>query len=168
MRDEIRSTMARQGITDEMFLAATGKTEEEFRLELAPQAEKRVKSLFVLAEIARAKGIEVPEADIDAEVARARSRYANDRDMVRYFESDRGRRYIRSTFERSRTVEQLVDEWLAAHPEAPRLAHIEDMERDWAAAAAALAAAEAAATAASAGPNEPGSLASSVAGPPES
>jgi hypothetical protein len=45
-----------------------------------------------------------------------------------YFESERGRSFIRSTLRRSRLVEKLVDEWLAAHPEHPPLPHIEDDE----------------------------------------
>ncbi len=127
MRDEMTSAMARQGISEEAYLQVTGKTEEQLREELAPQAEKRVKSLFVLTEIAKIKGIEVPESDVEAEVERARTRYTDDRSMVQYFESNRGRNYIRSSFERTRTVELLVDEWLAAHPDAPRLRHIEDV-----------------------------------------
>jgi hypothetical protein len=83
---------------------------------------------MVLSEIARAKGVEVPEKDVNGEIERARSRYANNPNLIRYFESERGRNYIRSTFRRSRLVEQLVDEWLAAHPDFPRLPHIEDSD----------------------------------------
>ncbi|MBI3749992.1 MAG: hypothetical protein HY262_14275 [Chloroflexi bacterium] len=36
------------------------------------------------------------------------------------------RSYIRSTLRRTRVVEGLVDEWLAAHPEHPALPHLED------------------------------------------
>ena len=43
-----------------------------------------------------------------------------------YFDSDRGRSFIRSTLRRSRLVEKLVDEWLAAHPEHQPLPHLED------------------------------------------
>jgi FKBP-type peptidyl-prolyl cis-trans isomerase (trigger factor) len=128
MRDEMRSAIARQGVSEEAYLKVTGKTEAEVREELRPQAEKRAKSLLVLSEVAKARGVEIPDRDVDAEVAKARSRYASDRSMVRYFESERGRNYIRSSFRRSRAVEQLVDEWLAAHPEAPRLRHIEEAE----------------------------------------
>jgi len=45
-----------------------------------------------------------------------------------YFESERGRSFIRSTLRRSRLVEKLVDEWLAAHPDHPALPHLEDDE----------------------------------------
>jgi trigger factor len=128
MRDEMRSAMARQGISDEAYLKATGKTDEEMRESFRPQAEKRAKSLLALSEIARVKAVEVSDAEVEAEVEQARVRYASNRSMVQYFESERGRTYIKSTFRRSRAVEQLIDEWLAAHPEAPRLMHLEDAE----------------------------------------
>jgi trigger factor len=128
MHDELRSALMRQGISEEAYRKVMGKTDEEMHAEFRPQAEKRVKTLLVLSEIAAAKGVEVPDKDVQGEIERARSRYANDQNLVRYFESERGRSYIRSTFRRSRTVEQLVDEWLAAHPESPRLPHLEDAE----------------------------------------
>jgi trigger factor len=128
MRDEMRSALARQGIGEEAYLKVAGKTEEDLHKEFRPQAEKRVKTLLVLSEIAKARGVEGPDSAVQAELARARSRYTNNQGLVRYFESERGRNYIRSTIRRSRTVEQLVDEWLAAHPEAPRLPHLEDTE----------------------------------------
>jgi len=126
MRDEMRSAIVRQGMTEEAFLEATGKTEAEMSEEFRPQASARAKSMLVLAEIARVKGVEVSDAEVEAEVQDARVTYANDRDTVGYFESERGRGYIRTTIRRSRTVEQLVDEWLATHPEAPRLRHREE------------------------------------------
>ena len=128
MHDELRSTLARQGITEEAYLKVIKKTEDEIHAEFRPQAEKRVMTLLVLSEIARVKGVEVPEADVNGEIARARSRYADNPNLIKYFESERGRNYIRSTFRRSRTVELLVDEWLAAHPNSPRLPHIEDID----------------------------------------
>ncbi len=126
MRDEVLSAMARQGISEEAYLKATGKSETEMREQFRPQAHQRARSLLVLAEISKVKGIEVSEAEVEAEVDQARSRYASNRSLVQYFESERGRNSIRSTIRQTRTVEQLVDEWLAAHPEAPRLKHIED------------------------------------------
>jgi hypothetical protein len=49
---------------------------------------------------------------------------------VKYFDSERGRNYIRSTLRRSKLVEKLVDDWLAAHPEHPPIPHIEDGPAD--------------------------------------
>ena len=66
-----------------------------------------------------------PRARSRAQVKLARARY-EDPKTVRYFESERGRNFIRSTLRRTRTVECLVDRWLAAHPEHPALPHVED------------------------------------------
>ena len=75
----------------------------------------------------RHEGVTVPDAEVDAEVARGRERYPDDARLQEYFGSDRGRNYIRSTLRRSRVVEGLIDEWLAAHPEHEPLPHLEDM-----------------------------------------
>lgn len=152
MEDELRSATARQGIAFDAYLKVTGKTQEQLHDEFRPQAEKRVKTLLVLSEIAKARQVEVPEADVQTEIARARERYSSNPGLIRYFESERGRNYIRSTFRRSRTVELLVDEWLAAHPEAPRLPHIEETNDS------SPAAGSAAEAAASVGVTDPGSL----------
>jgi trigger factor len=90
MHDELRSALARQGIDEEAYLKVVGKTSEELHGEFRPQAEKRVKTLLVLSEIAKAKGVEVPDATVAAEIEKARLRYAKDQSMVRYFESERG------------------------------------------------------------------------------
>jgi trigger factor len=149
MHDEFRNTLARQGIAETAYLQATGQTEADLHTEFRPSAEKRTKTLLVLTEIARAEGVTVPEADIEAEVERARERYS-DKKVVAYFESERGHDFIRSTLRRTRVVEGLVDAWLAEHPEHPPLLHLEDQE-------AALATPEAEA-AASIGATDPGSL----------
>ncbi len=126
MHDEFRSTLARQGITEEAYLKVVEKTDADLHTEFRPNAEKRVKTLLVLSKIAEVEGVEVPEALVEAEVERGRERYAGDRKLLEYFDSERGRNFIRSTMRRSRLVEQLVDEWLAAHPEHPALPHLED------------------------------------------
>jgi trigger factor len=127
MHDEFRASLARQGIAEDAYLQATGQTDAELHAEFRPRAEQRTKVLLVLTEVARAEGITVPEKDIQAEVQRARGRY-QDQKVVRYFESERGRDFIRSTLRRTRVVEKLVDDWLAAHPEHPPLVHLEDLD----------------------------------------
>jgi trigger factor len=128
MHDELRGTLARQGIDEATYLKVTEKTDADLHAEYRPRAEKRVKVLLVLSKVAEAEGLEISDADVEREVAQARQRYGNDRKTMAYFESDRGRSFIRSTLRRSRLVEKLVDEWLAAHPEHPALRHLEDDE----------------------------------------
>ena len=78
MHDEFRGSLARQGITEEAYLKATEKTGDDLHADFRPNAEKRVTTLLVLSKVADAEGVEVPDADVDAEVAQGRDRYAGD------------------------------------------------------------------------------------------
>jgi trigger factor len=126
MHDEFRGALARQGISDEAYEKASGKSHEDLHTDFRPDAEKRVKVLLVLTKIAEAEGLTVPDAEIEAEIARGRERYASDPKLLRYFDSERGRNFIRSSLRRTRVVEKLVDDWLAAHPEHPAIPHVEE------------------------------------------
>jgi trigger factor len=128
MHDELRGSLARQGIDEAAYLKVTEKTEADLHADFRPRAEKRVKVLLVLSKVAELEGIEISDRDVEREIRQARERYGNDRKTMAYFESERGRSFIRSTLRRSRLVEKLVDEWLAAHPEHPPLPHLEDDE----------------------------------------
>ncbi|MEO8468825.1 MAG: trigger factor [Chloroflexota bacterium] len=127
MHDEFRGSLARQGITEEAYLKVVGKTDADLHTEFRPNAEKRVRVLLVLSKIAEAEGVVIADSDVEAEVARSRERYAKDKKTLAYFESARGRSFIRSTLRRSRVVEQLVDAWLAAHPDHQPMPHLEDV-----------------------------------------
>jgi len=126
MHDEFRASLARQGITEEAYLKVVEKTDADLHADFRPNAEKRVRVLLVLSKVAEAEGVDITDAEVEAEVARARERYGRDKKTVAYFESARGRSFVRSTLRRSRVVEQLVSAWLAAHPEHPALPHLED------------------------------------------
>ncbi len=125
MHDEFRSSLARQGIGEEAYLKATGKTERDLHEEFRPKAEQRTRILLVLTKVAEVEGVVITDAEVEGEVGAARARY-QDPKTIQYFESERGRNFIRSTLRRTRVVEQLVDAWLAAHPEHPALPHLED------------------------------------------
>jgi len=125
MHDEFRTSLARQGITEPAYLKATGQSEADLHAEFRPRAEQRTKVLLVLSRIADEEGITVSDAEVEEQVILARARY-QDPKTVKYFESERGRNFIRSTLRRSQLVESLVSRWLAAHPEHPALPHLED------------------------------------------
>jgi len=126
MHDEFRGTLSRQGITEEAYLKALDKTDADMHAEFRPGAEKRVRTLLVLSKVADAEGVTVPDEEVESEIARGRVRYPDDARLQAYFDSERGRSYIRSTLRRSRVVEALIDEWLAAHPDHAPLPHLED------------------------------------------
>jgi trigger factor len=126
MFDELRVRLAEQGIGFEDYLRATERDEAKLRDEFRPDAERRVKTLLVLSEIAEKEGVEVDEAALDAEIARSRERYASNPRLVAYLESPRGRAYTRSLLRRSQTVETLIDRWIEAHPEFSHVQHLHD------------------------------------------
>jgi trigger factor len=154
MHDEFRTTLARQGIGEEAYLKATDKTEKDLHDEFRPRAEHRTRVLLVLSKIADIENVVVTESEIAAEVDSARARYS-DAKTIGYFESERGRNFIRSTLRRTRVVEQLVDRWLVAHPEHPALPHLEDD-------APSAVAAESAEAAASIDATDPGAIPESI------
>ncbi len=128
MHDELKGALARQGITEEAYLSATGKTAEELHAEFRPGAADRAKTLLVLGEIATREGVDVPDRDIIDEILKARARYASEPKVAAYFDTPRAQAAIRSTLRRSRVVEMLIDRWLAAHPEHPAIPHVEGDE----------------------------------------
>ncbi len=130
MHDEFRSALARQGISEDAYAKVSGKSHEDLHADFRPDAEKRVKVLLVLSRIAEVENLTIADADVEAEIARGRERYAGDPKLTKYFDSERGRNYIRSTLRRSRVVEKLVDDWLAAHPDHPPIPHVEDGPAD--------------------------------------
>ncbi len=130
MFDELRVRLAEQGIGFEDYLRATERDEAKVREEFRPDAERRVKTLLVLSEIAEKEDIEVDDATLEAEIARSRERYASNPRLVAYLESPRGRAYTRSLLRRSQTVETLIDRWIEAHPEFSHVQHLhEDTEK---------------------------------------
>jgi trigger factor len=128
LHDEFRASLASRGITEEAYLKVTNQSSEDLHAEFRPRAEKRVKTLLVLSKVAETEGLTIPDEAVEAEISRTRQRYAKDQKTLRYFESERGRNFIRSTLRRSQVVEKLVDDWLAAHPDHPALPHLEDQE----------------------------------------
>ena len=126
MHDELRVRLAEQGIGYDEYLKVTERDDAKIHAEYREPAEHRVKVLLVLSAIAEAEKVTVDDAEVEAEVARARIRYTNNPKLISYFDSPRGRSYLSSTLRRSRVVEGLVDRWLAAHPDVGPLPHLEE------------------------------------------
>ena len=95
MHDEFRARSPGRASPRRPTSRRPSKTEAELHTEFRPRAEKRVKTLLVLSKIAEAEGVEVADADVEAEVAAARERYADDPRTLAYFDSERGRNFIR-------------------------------------------------------------------------
>ena len=126
MVDELKVRLAEQQIGFDEYLRATERDEAALLTSFRPDAEKRVKTLLVLGEIAEREQIDVADATLEAELARSRERYAGNPKLVAYLESPRGRNYTRSLLRRSQTVETLIDRWIDQHPEFREVQHLHD------------------------------------------
>lgn len=126
MVDELKVRLAEQQIGYPEYLEATERDEEKLREEYREGAVKRVKTLLVLGAIADKEGVVVPKEAIDLEIARGKAANQDNKRLVEYLDTPRGRAYVSSTLRRSQTVEMLVDRWIAAHPEYANVKHTED------------------------------------------
>ncbi|WP_309710728.1 trigger factor [Armatimonas sp.] len=67
--NQLAQTLEQNKVTPEQYLASIGKTVEQLQSEMAVGATQRIKNSLVLSEVARAEGIMVEDADIDAKLA---------------------------------------------------------------------------------------------------
>ena len=130
MLDELKVRLAEQGIGYADYLRVTERDEPKVLEEFRPDAEKRVKTLLALSAIADKEGIDVGDAELEAELERSRERYAGNPKLIAYLESARGRTYTRSLLRRSKVVETLVDRWIADHPEFSNVQHLHEHESE--------------------------------------
>lgn len=130
MLDELGVRLAEQNIGLDDYLRATERDQEKLLADFRPDAERRVKTLLVLSEIAEKESIEVADEELDADLARSRKRYAGNQRLISYLESARGRAYTRSLLRRSKTVETLIDRWIDQNPEFQKVQHLHEPEAE--------------------------------------
>jgi trigger factor len=73
--DEVRRNLTYRGQTYEEFLKAEGKTEEQHRKELEPQAHEQIKSSLILGEIAEIENLSVQPEELDLHIQMLKGQY---------------------------------------------------------------------------------------------
>ncbi|HYH12471.1 MAG TPA: trigger factor [Thermomicrobiales bacterium] len=68
--NHLKQNLAQSGTPYEAYLRAQGKTEDEVKQDLRPDAERRLRNSLLLQEIARREEVEVTDDDINAELDR--------------------------------------------------------------------------------------------------
>ena len=76
MFEQFTGNLSRQGLSFDLYQQFTGKGEAELKAEMKSDAENKIKTSFVLGEIAEVEKVEVTEADIDAEVKELATMYS--------------------------------------------------------------------------------------------
>ena len=126
MIDELKVRLTQQQIEFEEYLKVTERDEAKLREESREGAEHRVKVLLVLGAVADKEGVEISDAVVQAEIEKTRRSNPEDRRLIEYLESPRGRSYVRSTLRRSQVIEGVIDRWIEAHPRFADVRHTED------------------------------------------
>ncbi|MCG0239637.1 MAG: trigger factor [Firmicutes bacterium] len=108
--DEFAHSLSHQGMTLEAYLQATGKDLETLHKEFEEPARKQVKTELVLEAVAKQEGLEVTEAEIDAEFeAMARLYRSQAREIDRLRRNPEYRERVRENLLRQKAVSHLVE-----------------------------------------------------------
>lgn len=76
--DEVRRNLTYRGQTFQEFLKAEGKTEEEYKKEIEPQAIDQLTASLVLAEIADEQGFTVEKEELDIRLQLLKGQYGDE------------------------------------------------------------------------------------------
>ena len=94
MIEQYGQNLQMQGLTLEQFYQFTSSNEEALKEQMHPEAERRVKSRFLLEEIAKTEKVEITKEELDAEIKKLIEEYkmseeeflklCGGRDMIEY------------------------------------------------------------------------------------
>lgn len=87
---QLSRTLEENKVTAEQYLASVGKTVEQLQSEMALGAAQRIRNSLVLSEVARAEGISVDDADVDAKLAERADQAGVSLSAVRAFAEKQG------------------------------------------------------------------------------
>ncbi|MCI0542137.1 hypothetical protein L0Y69_00060 [bacterium] len=103
MLQQFKTDVAAMGVTFDEYLKHAKKTEDELRKEWVPDAEKRVKTNFVLKLIAKEKNITPDTEAVEKEVAHLLKHYTD-------ADKERTKAYVESIFTNEKVMEFLEKE----------------------------------------------------------
>lgn len=108
MLAEMRHGTEEQGMKWEDYLSSIKKTQDDLRLELIPQAIKRIKTAVLIKHLAKNNQIEVSSEEIDAEIDRILSSLRpDDKDTREHIASPDYREYVQTVLRNRKTIEWL-------------------------------------------------------------
>lgn len=76
--DEVRRNLTYRGQTYEEFLKTEGKTEEEYKKELEPQAREQLKASLILGEIAEVEQLNVQPEELNLRIQMLKGQYKDE------------------------------------------------------------------------------------------
>ncbi|MDD5043658.1 MAG: trigger factor [Patescibacteria group bacterium] len=105
---ELKDNVSKQGMKFEDYVAnILKKKPEDLRKDFLPQAERRVKTALVIRGVAGQENISVEEKDIDEEVKKMLSLYADSPEIQESIKSQSGREYLANLIRNRKTIDLL-------------------------------------------------------------
>ncbi len=89
MLDEFEQQLRMQGMTLEQYAGYAGVTRQQLLDELAPNAERRIRTRLVLEEIAKQENITASEEEYEAELQKMADQYRTELDNIKKMFTDR-------------------------------------------------------------------------------
>lgn len=69
--NHLKEDLQRQNTSWETYLRSTGKSEDDVKADVRPEAARRLRNSIILQEIAKLENVEVTDEDLEAEITRA-------------------------------------------------------------------------------------------------
>ena len=111
--------LRRRGLTIQDHLKIDGKSEEQMRDELVPEATKRVKRALVLGKVVDREGLQVEDLAVEQRITASAEAFGDAADQVRSaLDNEQGRRSIKNDLLVNLAIERLAE---IAKGEAPEL-----------------------------------------------
>ena len=107
---DLENQMRYQGLSVDQYLQFSGKDMDSFRIDMRPEAAKRVATRIVLRSIGNAEKIEVTEDDLDKELDRMAEVYQQDKEKIKASLGEDGLTYFRKDIALTKVMNMLYDE----------------------------------------------------------
>lgn len=107
---ELEQSILRQGGKFEDYLNHLKKTKDELRLEMLPNAVKRVKSALVIREIAVSEKLIAEEKEIDEKIAELKEQYKDNEEIKTMLSENSYRHYLKNILVNEKVLNNLK-EW---------------------------------------------------------
>jgi len=107
MMAELERNVTKQGGKFEDYLKHLKKTKNELRVEMLPNAVKRIKTALIIREVGISEKVEVKKEDIEAKIEELKKMHADKPEVLKQVESPEYKRYVENMMFNDQVVAQL-------------------------------------------------------------
>lgn len=107
MMKEMENGIVAQGGNFTDYLKSINKNQEQFMLDILPNATKRVKSALILKEIAKEEKMAISESELNKELENLKKRYEKKAEILKSIENPQYKAYLESNLLNQKTIDSL-------------------------------------------------------------